>query len=192
MRRLENVILIGDSIRMGYQPVVQRALTGQAEIWAPTENGGTSGNVLAYLDDWVLSRSPDIVHLNCGLHDLKSEFGASTTAVPLHEYATNLEAIFARITERTSATLIWATTTPVNERWHHENKAFDRFEADVRAYNQRASEIARRFGIQVNDLYGLVMDAGRDAYLAQDGVHFTPEGYALLGQAVADVIRSLL
>jgi lysophospholipase L1-like esterase len=188
----KNVVLIGDSIRMGYQPVVQRALPGQTDVWAPTENGGTSANVLAHLDEWVLYRDPDVVHLNCGLHDLKTEFGASTTAVPLDAYGTNLEAIFSQITKRTSAKMIWASTTPVNERWHHEIKTFDRFEADVLAYNQRAVEIATRFGVTVNDLYRLVMDAGRDAYLAQDGVHFTPEGYTLLGTAVTDVIRALL
>lgn len=61
----------------------------------------------------------------------------------------------------------------------------------MRAYNRRAFEIAAHFG-QVNGLYGLVMDAGRDVHLAQDGVHFTPEGYTLLGNAVADAIRPLL
>ena len=38
------VVLIGDSIRMGYQPFVTEALAGEAEIWAPerrTERGIT-------------------------------------------------------------------------------------------------------------------------------------------------------
>jgi hypothetical protein len=121
MDKPRSVILIGDSIRIGYTPIVARALTGQADIWAPQENGGTSANVLAHLDEWVLPRGPDVVHLNCGLHDLKTEFGANTTAVPLDAYAGNLEAIFGWIAQRTSATLIWASTTPVNERWHHQN-----------------------------------------------------------------------
>jgi lysophospholipase L1-like esterase len=189
---MRRVILIGDSIRMGYQPVVQRALASHAEIWAPSKNGGTSANVLAHLDEWVLSRPADIVHLNCGLHDLKTEFGASTTQVPLEEYRANLGAIFSQVQECTPATLIWASTTPVNESWHHRNKTFDRFEADVDAYNQAATELAARFGIQIDDLYQAVMDAGRDDYLVQDGVHFTAGGYELLGRAVADAIHSLL
>jgi lysophospholipase L1-like esterase len=188
---MRQVILIGDSIRMGYQPVVQRALANRAAVWAPRENGGTSANVLAHLDEWVLSRNAYIVHLNCGLHDLKTEFGASRTVVPLAEYRKNLEAIFRQIQERTMSTLIWASTTPVNERWHHQNKPFDRFESDIEAYNRAATEIATRFDIQIDDLYGLVMDAGRDDYLVQDGVHFSPAGYELLGDRVADVIGSL-
>jgi lysophospholipase L1-like esterase len=189
---VKNVILIGDSIRMGYQPIVQQALRGQVEVWAPKKNGGTSANVLAHLEEWVLSRSPDIVHLNCGLHDLKTEFGGDTTAVPLDAYKKNLQAIFGQITRQTTAILIWASTTPVNEKWHHQNKPFDRFEADVRAYNDAAAQVAARYGVQIDDLFQVVMNAGRDDHLGQDGVHFTPKGYALLGQSVADVIRPLL
>ena len=77
---MKKVILIGDSIRMGYQPTVQQALLNQAHVWVPQENGGTSTNVLAHLDEWILSHRPDIVHLNCGLHDLKTEFAADTIA----------------------------------------------------------------------------------------------------------------
>lgn len=185
---MKKVILIGDSIRMGYQSTVQQALLGQADVWAPEENGGTSANVLTHLDDWVVSRRPDIVHLNCGLHDLKTEFGADTQAVPLNAYTTNLKTIFRQVQQGTSATLIWASTTPVNERWHHDNKPFDRFAADVQAYNVRACEIAAQYGVQIDDLYQLVMDAGRDTILLQDGVHFTQDGYTLLGQAAANAI----
>jgi lysophospholipase L1-like esterase len=186
---VKNVILIGDSIRIGYQSTAQQVLRGRADVWAPKENGGTSANVLARLDDWVLSRRPDIVHLNCGLHDLKTEFGAETQVVPLDSYTANLGTIFERIQRRTPTRLIWASTTPVNERWHHENKPFDRFEADVQAYNQSAREVAAQFGVPIDDLYQEVMDAGRDNILLQDGVHFSQDGYALLGQAVANAIR---
>ena len=41
-------------------------------------------------------------------------------------------------------------------------------------------------------LFSLVDAAGRDDLLLPDGVHFKPEGYALLGKAVADCIRSVL
>ena len=68
------VILIGDSIRMGYQEVVWHELSDIADVWAPMENGGNSENVLNHMETWVLSRTPDIVHLNCGLHDIKKEF----------------------------------------------------------------------------------------------------------------------
>ena len=189
---MSEVILIGDSIRTGYQAFVGKELEGTAHAWGPKENGGTSANVLAHLDEWVLSRYGDVVHLNCGLHDLKREFRAKDAAVPLAQYRANVEEIFGRLREGTQAALIWATTTPVNERRHHENKAFDRFEADVEAYNGAALEIAGRYGVRVNDLFRVVADAGRDGLLLPDGVHFTDGGYALLGGAVADAVRALL
>jgi lysophospholipase L1-like esterase len=189
---VKTVILIGDSIRQGYQSVVQEELYQEAHVWAPRENGGTSRNVLAHLDEWVLARDPDIVHLNCGLHDLRTEFDATTAAVPLAEYRANVETILKQIREHTAATVIWATTTPVNEQWHHENKTFDRFEADVRVYNRQAREVAVPLGVHVNDLFEVVTRAGRDRYLVQDGVHFSEAGYALLGRAVMETIRMFL
>ena len=50
---------------------VAARLKGKAVVVSPPENGGDSANVLAHLDEWVLKQKPDIVHLNCGLHDLK-------------------------------------------------------------------------------------------------------------------------
>jgi isoamyl acetate esterase len=72
---MKTVILIGDSIRLGYQDVVRQKLAGTAEVWGPAENGGGSRNVLRHLDSWALEKTPAVAHLNCGLHDVKQEFG---------------------------------------------------------------------------------------------------------------------
>ena len=189
---MAKVVLIGDSIRIGYQPTVAKELSGAAEIIAPEENGGDSSKVRARLDEWVMAAAPDVVHLNCGLHDLKREFGSDVHQVELPDYRANLEEVFDRILESTEAKLVWATTTPVNEKWHHKNKPFDRFESDVRLYNDAAGEIAEARHLVVNDLHGVVMAAGRDELLVDDGVHFTPDGSEILGRAVAECIRGLL
>src|SRR5271167_2117354 len=68
---LPRVVLVGDSIRLGYAPRVAQRLSGKAVVISPAENGGDSANVLAHLDEWVLRQKPNVVHLNCGLHDLK-------------------------------------------------------------------------------------------------------------------------
>jgi len=65
------VVLIGDSIRLGYQETVAQELAGRAQVWGPPENSGDSVNVRRHLEEWVLSRRPTVVHLNCGLHDIK-------------------------------------------------------------------------------------------------------------------------
>jgi lysophospholipase L1-like esterase len=184
--------LIGDSIRIYYQDVVRRELEGLATVQWPEDNAGTSRNVLQHLEEWVVSRQPDAVHINCGLHDLKREFGACENAVPLPEYRQNVEQILRTVVERTGARVIWATTTPVNEVRHHQTKEFDRFEADVALYNAAAIEACRNLGVPVDDLYRVVMDAGRDRMLGPDGVHFTAEGCRLLGVAVANCLRRTL
>jgi lysophospholipase L1-like esterase len=189
---MEKVVLVGDSIRMGYQQFVEEELRGAVEFANPEQNGGTSANILANLDSWVIAPSPDIVHLNCGLHDIKMPFETGVPAVALEQYKSNLRAIFRRVLSGTKARLIWAKTTPVNQTWHHERKGFDRFEADVDAYNRAAVEVAEQMGVPVNDLFQCIMDKGRDRLLSPDGVHFTEEGSQVLGKRVAECIRAHL
>ncbi len=189
---MERVLLIGDSIRIGYQATVEKELEGQTEVWQPEANGGNSRKVRENLDAWALGSPSKVIHVNCGLHDLKVEFDEEESAVPLAEYRQNVEEILQRLATQTKAKVIWAATTPVNEAWHHERKDFDRFEAYVTEYNEAAAEICGRMNIPVNDLYRVVMDAGRDGLLTPDGVHFQEEGSSLLGKAVAKAVREYL
>ena len=188
---MKTVVLIGDSIRMGYCPVVERELQAVARIRAPAENGGDSNKVLANLEAWI-GADADVIHINCGLHDIKREFGAACNQVPIEAYEHNVRAVLTRLTTDTSARIIWASTTPVNHDWHHEDKGFDRFDEDIVAYEAVARQIAAELGVVVNDLHTVVTEAGRDSMLLPDGVHYTPEGYALLGRAVAAFIRPYL
>ena len=181
------VVLIGDSIRMGYQDHVVSELAGRAEVWVPEENGGDSRNVLAHLDQWVLSRQPDLVHVNCGLHDLKRAFGAESE-VPLTEYERNVRQILQRLQRELNGAVVWATTTPVDETWHHQNKGFDRLEADVEAYNAAARAVVVDLEVPIDDLFAVVEREGKARLLTQDGVHFTEEGSQLLGRVVAECV----
>ena len=189
---MKKVILVGDSIRGGYEDTVRRKLDGVADVWGARQNGGNSRNVLANLDAWVVSQHPDVVHLNCGLHDIRRGFESVERAVSIDEYEMNLRAILSGLQSQTTATIIWASSTPVNEAWHRENKGFDRMEADVTVYNSVAARVATELGVPIDDLYTLVEGSGRDALLVPDGVHFTEEGYAFLGQAVARFILDCL
>lgn len=187
------VILVGDSIRMGYQKYVQAKLAGFAEVRGDDDNGGSSQKVLEHLDRWVIDLAPDVVHLNAGLHDLRRPFGSTTNQVPLEDYCRNIRTITERIRGGTSARLIWTTTTPLDEEWHnrvHEELGdFRRFAVDVNTYNEGLLDQARVLDVEINDLNAVVAKAGPENILDHDGVHFTDEGYRLLGEAVADCIR---
>ncbi len=189
---MKNVILIGDSIRMGYQDTVRAQLAGLVDVWGPEANGGTSENVLANLDEWAMSRQADVVHINCGLHDIKTEPGQDAKEVPLATYARNVRSILTQLQAKADTTVIWASSTPVNQECHQRTKPFHRFEADVIAYNAAALAVAKELGVLVDDLFAVVTSAGRDELLIEDGVHFTPSGCDVLGVAVADCIKGVL
>lgn len=188
---MPDVVLIGDSIRMGYEATV-RAQLPNLDIWSPEQNGGDSRRIRENLNAWAKVHTPQIIHINCGLHDLKKDFETATPSVPLNEYIENVTHILTHLQNETEATLIWALTTPVNETWHHERKGFDRFESDVVSYNQAAQKICDTLKIPVNDLYATINNAGRDTLLKPDGVHFDEAGCDLLGKAVAQTIQSQL
>ena len=185
---MAQVVLIGDSIRMGYEAVVREVLSG-VSVWSPEQNGGDSSRVRENLKAWAIVHNPKVVHLNCGLHDLKKDFETGTAQVPIEQYEENLRAILSRLQGETEARVVFALTTPVNEEWHHARKGFDRFEADVVSYNHVAQTICDELDIVVNDLFSVVVNAGRDRLLKPDGVHFGDEGCELLGKTVAGVIQ---
>jgi len=189
---MKHVVLIGDSIRMAYEEGVRKRLADIAATWGPAENGGNSANVLAHLDDWVIERAPDVLHLNCGLHDLKRERDAGGPAIDLAAYRENLTRIISRIRAETDLQVVWAHTTPVNEAWHHARKSFDRLEEDVRLYNSTAAEVMGPYDVPINDLYAHINELGRDSLLNPDGVHFTDEGSDRLAERVAGFIRPCL
>ncbi len=183
------VVLVGDSIRMGYAPFVAERLKAVAEVVSPSENGGDSANVLKHLDEWVIRRNPAVVHFNAGLHDLKADPKTGAKQVPLDDYAKNLARIVARLERETSARLIFATTTPVIDARHQANKPFVRREADVQAYNQAAlGVVAKSPIVGIDDLHALVMELGPESALVTDGVHNTPEAARALGARVAQAV----
>jgi lysophospholipase L1-like esterase len=190
-KRVPKVVLIGDSIRMGYAPLVAKLLDGKAVVISQSANGEDSGNVLRHLDEWVINEKPDVVHINAGLHDLKLK--DRTYQVPLGEYQNNLKTILDRIQKETKAKIIFATTTPIVDGLHAQRKAgFDRFEADVQKYNVAAVSVMKEARVPINDLHLLIENGGTQTLMNSDGTHYTPEGYARLAAAVTNnILRNL-
>jgi lysophospholipase L1-like esterase len=184
---LPRVVLIGDSIRLGYAPLVAKRLEGRAIVVSAKPNGEDSGNVLRNLEEWVINEKPDVVHLNAGLHDLKLKDAAYQ--VPLAVYEKNLKTILERIRKETHAKIIFATSTPILDNLHAQRKAgFDRVEADVRRYNIAAVAVMKQAAVPVDDLHKRVEDSGKEKLIGPDGTHYTPAGYEMLAEAVANSI----
>ncbi len=189
---MKGIVCIGDSIRMGYIPVVEKELEGWGRILGIGEvQGGNTRNVLAHLDEWAIRPAPDLVYLNAGLHDMARGPGPGPeNRVPPTEYGGNLRRIFTRLRRETQARLLFALTTPVDlQRQHAVDYGVNRTSDDVILYNAEAAAAAASLGIPTLDLYQVVVDHGAGAMLGEDGVHFTAEGSAVLGRAVAAFIR---
>ncbi len=192
---LPRVLLLGDSIRLGYAPIVAKRLAGIAEVISPKENGGDSTNTRKMLDQWLEEGKPVIVHFNCGLHDLKVDKKENNFQVRPDEYERNLRAIVERLRKGTKVLprLIFATTTPIIDDRHATRKGdFERFDADVKSYNEHAEKVVLELDIPVNDLYRIVQDGDPAKLLVADGTHYTPAGYERLADAVADCIKRQL
>jgi len=194
---MKKVVLIGDSIRLGYEATVKTQLGGLAEIWSPTDNCQHTVNILVNFYTWIQAQQPDILHINAGGWDVRNVIrGQPGNIVPLDHYRANVDRLLALTARHTRAKIIWGTITPVdipaNFNHHAATGHPGRHEGDIEQYNATAIEVARRHGVFINDLYSVVLSAGKSTMLCPDGVHMTDAGYIRLGTAVSSMIRPLL
>jgi dienelactone hydrolase/lysophospholipase L1-like esterase len=187
--KLPTLVLIGDSIRQGYAAGVTKRLEGKFVVISREENGGDSGNVQRNLDA-IIREQPDVVHFNCGLHDLKRSKGDPVKhQIGLDAYASNLKQIVARLRKETKAVLIYANTTPILDDRHAKRGApFDRLEADVERYNQAALTVMTEANVPVNDLHWVVEHGDAEKLIGGDGTHYGAEGRELQAAAVVDCV----
>lgn len=198
--RRPHVMVIGDSIRMrianatGYGLHTYRHLVDKVNLThIPHNCGGSSVHVVS-IEDW-LRASPDLIHINCGLHDLaiKKRTNPPRHSVPIDEYRENLKKIFTRILRNGKTKVIWALNTPVDDEWHlDERRRLLRYNGDVVAYNEASAQVAREFGLPITDLYTPLVKAGIRNCLRPDGVHLNHVGSRICGQIVAEAIEQRL
>jgi lysophospholipase L1-like esterase/dienelactone hydrolase len=190
---LPKILLVGSSIRQGYTPVVTKRLEGWATVISVKEFAGNSKHFLKHLDELVIREKPAVVHIHCGMHDIRVDKQTHKHQVELPEYIDNLRKIISRIRSETKAAIVFANITPVLDARHAARKSdADRFEADVQKYNAAATALMQELGVPVHDLHWAVEQGDPEKLLGPDGIHYTPEGYEVLGETVADsVLRAL-
>ena len=188
---MKRVLLIGDSIRMSYQLEVCTALAGTTKVFAPVENCRHSTNVRECIAEWMNDFRPDIVHINAGLHDLIRNRETRGYQFPVDVYARNIEAA-VDVMRDAKVSVLWALTSPVNDAWNLKTHGYQmRSDADVKLYNDAASDVMKRLGVPVNDVYAVVLREGMEKMHTPDGVHFNEAGQKILGAAVSQKIKSV-
>lgn len=186
------VHLVGDSIRINAESCASARLDG-LRVVPPKEHCASSRDLRANLERWVPANRGDIVHLNCGLHDIRHDPDAVGPVCLLDACAANQRDIFAALA-RAQCRVIGAasTSTPVDGQWHNIRKFSRRYLADVIACNDTCLCVAGAFGFQVSVLYGQITDAGTLDLLLPDGVHVDAAGNALVGCLIEEAIRQCI
>ena len=198
-----HVLILGDSISIGYTPFVTELMKDEAKVVRPTNANGGAENCagttkgVPNIDRWLAldGGNWDVIHFNFGLHDIKHvqpESGQNSND-PNHphqaspeKYEEQLRAIVEKL-KATGAKLIYATTTPVPDGGVRPY----RLPSDVEKYNEIAVRIMKENDIAVNDLYAFVLPRMEEIQRPVN-VHFTDEGSQALAEEVVKHIRKAL
>ncbi len=169
----QSILVMGDSISIGYTPTVRAALSTYDVVHSPC-NANDSGFTADHVDEWLASRdSFEAIVFNNGLHDI--EAGSREHTTPL-EYEANLREVAEAVKGKTAHPLFVLTTAvlPGTPRFNND---------DVIDRNQIAAAVMAEEGIPVLDLYSVSLSIP-DEHLSAGNVHYQAAGYETLGEAV--------
>lgn len=182
---LPRVLLIGDSISMGYTLPVRELLRGKANVHRIPANGGPTSNGLKNLKAWLGTGKWDVIHFNFGIHDAKF-MPDGKQQVPPDVYEKNLRELLKQL-QATGAKLIWATTTPIPDGELNPSRKFEK----VAIYNDAAKQVMEENGVAVDDLNTHITPHLAKLQNPRD-VHFSKEGSEFLAKQVAASIEAQL
>jgi len=192
LSELPNVLLIGDSISIGYTGHVVHKLKDLANAKRIPGNGQDTATGLKMIDKWLGETDWDVIHFNWGLWDLcyrspesnnqgrRDTVNGTITHTP-EQYESNLRKLVERL-KQSNATLIWASTTPVPEG------DLGRKLGDDLRYNAVAAGIMKEHTIRINDLHAHILPKMSEFQTQPGNVHFKPEGSLFLGEKVVEEI----
>jgi hypothetical protein len=194
-KELPKVLIMGDSISIGYTPHVVENLKSVAEVKRHKGNAGPTIRGVARIEEWLGKGKWDLIHFNWGLWDMYGWEYHKVDRSP-EAYGKRLESLVGRL-KKTGAKLIWATTTPACPA--NETTMERRFKQKVRIsseleykYLEAALTVMNKHGVKVNDLHAFIKPRWNKYAIADNNVHFTKLGSQKLGEQVAKAIQSVL
>tara|TARA_A100001011_G_scaffold162982_1_gene171547 strand:- start:375 stop:1064 length:690 start_codon:yes stop_codon:yes gene_type:complete len=195
---LPKVLIIGDSISIGYYPFVKDALLNKVDLHRPIlpnggfENCAGTSKGLKNISEWLGDIPWDLIHFNFGLHDIKhinpingknsNSFDDPHQASP-KQYKDNLGKIVKTL-KKTKAKLIFATTTPYPNSKLKPARKYGMPEI----YNQVALSVMKKHKVKINDLHSFVLPRMNELQRPFN-VHFSKYGSKELAKVV---IKSIL
>ena len=192
---MKKVLLLGDSIRMGYDEYVKELLDGEFEVFYDNDDNGRFAAYTLWQANHFFKHFGhfDIVHWNNGYWDMNIEAPMTTAMHPVDEYVYFLGRILAEI-RRNGAVPIFATSTPILSKEAAADiviegtKSFEYDNSWVEKYNAAAVSFMQKEGVAVNDLYSLCLEDPH-FYKCPDLLHLTEKGYRRCAEKVAEAVR---
>ena len=186
---LPRVLLIGDTVSIGYTLPVRKRLEGKANVHRVLRNCGPSQLGAESVAEWLGPEPWDVVHFNFGASDLMLGKDGEPVVTP-ERYAVNLRIIVNKIRAHSPrARLVFATTTPVPETLGNSQIHFAVKDADACA--AAARKVMDDAGVRVNDLHALVMPRLKELQIPGN-IHFRAPGWDLMGEQTAKEIAAAL
>lgn len=188
------ILLLGDSIRQGYDKYVKMAFEDIAEVYYPSENCRFTAYMLRHLTEWVdqlqCGNDVDLVHWNAGLWDDLILIDG-LPHIPINVYGEYVERICKMLQVLfPKSKIVFATSTAVREELFGGFKV-KRYNRDTEKYNEVAAEVVKRCGGTINDLYSLSKDAPVE-YHSDQTHYYTMEGTRLFADQVISCIENEL
>jgi acyl-CoA thioesterase-1 len=191
---LPHVLIIGDSISIGYTLPTRALLQGKVNLHRIPTNGGPTTNGVNEIEKWLGERKWDLIHFNWGLHDLKFMGKDGTNLVPkekggivqvsLPDYEKNLNKLVPRM-QKSAKQLVWRNTTPIPPG----SKA--RYVGDSVKYNQAAARVMKKHGVPTLDLFTPSKKNMKD-WMKEANVHYHAHGSQALAERVAgDILKRI-
>ena len=194
---MKRVLLLGDSIRMGYDEYVKDILKDEFEVvYDDYDNGRFAAYTLWQANQFFKNFGRfDVVHWNNGYWDMNIEPPMTGPIHPVGEYVHYLGRILGEI-RRNGAVPVFATTVPVLSKEAakdvmREGVAVFSYDNEwVEKYNAAAVAFMKSESVAVNDLYSLCRKDPH-CYKCPDLLHLTEEGYGKCAEQTANIIREV-
>ena len=208
---MKNVLLIGDSIRLGYETRVAELLGSNVKVYSPDENCRFTKYALwgmhAWMEEWGNPKI-DVGHFNAGIWDMHRCTADGELFSAPEEYARDIRRLATQMRSYTD-NVIFANIIPggrgldaaimqnalintdANFVATFLGAPMAEWNADVERYNKEAEKVMAEMRIPINDMYTAIL-ADTEKYISEDGCHPTEEGYELLAQMTATRIEEVL
>jgi len=188
------ILIIGDSISMGYTPFVKKQLLDIADIFHNPGNAKHTGYGLENIVSWLEEVEWDIIQFSRGLwggcyRHPESQVQGNRDKVngditfKREDYKNQLDALVKLMRKHSDAELIFLTTTYVPKY------EAGRFAKDAKKYNKIARRVMKANGVKINDIYkvskGIHLEYGKGV----DDVHYTTTGYKVLGKHISEYLK---